>query len=68
MKTHNYELKEQIKKLEFDLINERRSNASNPTTYELKQKVIKLENELKKEKSLNSELKLNMSTMQGKYE
>lgn len=63
VKTHNYELKEQIKKLEFDLINERRSNAGNHTNYELRQKIIKLENDLKKERSLNSELKLNMSTM-----
>ena len=68
IKTHNYELREQIKKLEAELVHERRSNAANPTTYELKQKALKLENDLKKEKAQCSELKLSMSTLQGKYE
>ena len=68
LKTHNYELKEQIKKLEHELMYERRLNAGNPAAYELKQKVVKLESDLKKEKSLNSEIKLSMSTLKGKYE
>ena len=56
--------------MEFDLINERRQSATNgtKTNFELRQTIMQLENDLKREHSLNAELKLSISTVQGKYD
>ena len=70
IKTHNYELREQIKRLESELVLERRTHAatSSATQFELKQKILNLQNELKKEKSISSESQLTISTLKGKYD